>query len=210
MPKTVLLYTDIKSPYAFVAKAAAWRLADDYDIELRWLPYTLDIPNYLGSVADRNPHQWRRVRYSYMDARRFANRQGLVLRGPQKIFDTRLAHIAMLYADRAGALRPWLDLAFDLFWKREFDVEDPAAVISVLKRAGIDAGGFAAWAASEGGAMHDRIRTEAEAAGVFGVPMFVIDGELFWGGDRIDMVRGRLDELGVPRRPPAAPAPRAA
>jgi 2-hydroxychromene-2-carboxylate isomerase len=210
MPKDVLLYTDIKSPYAFVAKAAAWRLADDYDIELRWLPYTLDIPNYLGSVEDRNPHQWRRVRYSYMDARRFANKQGLVLKGPQKIFDTRLAHIAMLYADRGGALRAYLDLAFELFWKREFDVENPAAVASVLDRAGIDAGGFAAWDAGEGAATHDRVRAEAEAAGVFGVPMFVIDGELFWGGDRIDMVRERLDELGVSRRPPAAPAPRAA
>ncbi len=206
MPKDVLLYTDIKSPYAFVAKSAAWRLADDYDIELRWLPYTLDIPNYLGSVEDRNPHQWRRVRYSYMDARRFANKQGFVLKGPQKIFDTRLVHIAMLYASNKGALRPWLDLAFELFWKREFDVEDPAAVISVLERAGIDTGGFSAWAAGDGGAAHDRIRTEAEAAGVFGVPMFVIDGELFWGGDRIDMVRERLDELGVPRRPSTTPA----
>lgn len=201
MPKTVLLYVDLKSPYAFIAKAAAYRLAGDYDIDLRWLPYTLHIPDFLGAVDERNPHQWRRVRYSYMDARRFANKQGLIVKGPQKIFNSRPAHVGMLYAERSEVLRPYIDLAFELFWKRELDIEDVAAVASVLGRVGADASGFAAYAADEGGAEHDRLRAEAEAAGVFGVPTFVVDGELFWGGDRIDMVRERLDALGLRRRP---------
>lgn len=201
MPKTVLHYTDIKSPYAYIAKADAYRLEADYDIALRWLPYTLDIPSYLGSVEDRSPHAWRRVRYSYMDARRYANKQGLTLRGPQKIFASRPAQIGILYATQQGVLRPYLDLAFELFWKREFDIEDNAAVAAVLGRAGADAASFAAWADGDGGAEHDRIRGEAEATGVFGVPMFVVDGELFWGGDRIELVRERLDDLGVRRRP---------
>lgn len=204
MPKPVLLYTDIKSPYAFVAKAAAYQLADDYDIDLRWLPYTLHIPDFLGAVDERNPHQWRRVRYSYMDARRYANKQGLTLKGPQKVFNTRPAHIGMLYAERHGVLRPYVDLAFELFWRRAFDVEDVSTVASVLGSAGADATGFAVYAAGDGGTAHDRICAEAEAAGVFGVPMFVIDSELFWGGDRIGLVRERLDELGVGRRQPRA------
>jgi 2-hydroxychromene-2-carboxylate isomerase len=53
----------------------------------------------------------------------------------------------------------------------------------------------------EGAAEHDRLRGEAEAAGIFGVPTFVFDGELFWGGDRIGLLRERLDEKGVKRRP---------
>jgi 2-hydroxychromene-2-carboxylate isomerase len=203
MPKPVLLYTDIKSPYAFVAKAACWRLADDYDIDLRWLPYTLDIASYLGSVEDRSEHSWRRVRYSYMDARRYANRQGLTLKGPLKIFNSRPAQIGIVLAGRQGVLRPYLDLAFDLFWKRAFDLEDVASVAAVLQRAGADASGFAAYAEGEGGAEHDRIRGEAETAGVFGVPMLVIDGELFWGGDRIDLVREKLDALELRRGPHA-------
>ncbi|MFL6373564.1 MAG: 2-oxoglutarate dehydrogenase E1 subunit family protein, partial [Pyrinomonadaceae bacterium] len=40
---------------------------------------------------NRNPHQWRRVRYSYMDCRRQARKQGLVIRGTQKIWDSSLA-----------------------------------------------------------------------------------------------------------------------
>jgi len=61
--------------------------------------------------------------------------------------------------------------------------------------------GDAAFDAGEGGAEHDRLRGEAEAAGIFGVPTFVLDGELFWGGDRIGLLRERLDEKGVKRRP---------
>ena len=60
--------------------------------------------------------------------------------------------------------------------------------------------GFPDFLIGEGGAEHDRLRNEAEASGVFGVPMFVFDNELFWGGDRIGLLRERLDEKGVPRR----------
>ena len=54
--------------------------------------------------------------------------------------------------------------------------------------------------AGEGGADHDRLRLEAEASGVFGVPTCAFDGELVWGGDRIGLLRERLDEKGVRRR----------
>ena len=76
---------------------------------------------------------------------------------------------------------------------------DVEAVEALLIEAGAPPG-FAAFLAGEGGAEHDRLRSEAEASGVFGVPTFVFDGELFWGGDRIGLLRERLDEKGVQRR----------
>jgi 2-hydroxychromene-2-carboxylate isomerase len=199
-PRPVLLWSDYKSPYAFVAKAWAYDLEADYDIALQWRPYTLDIPSYLGSVTDRSPHQWRRVRYSYSDARRYANKQGLILRGPEKIFASRLAQIGMLYAEAHGVFRRYNDLAFERFWQRAFDVENIDAVAALLGEAGAPAAGFAAFVAGEGGIEHDRLREQAEASGVFGVPTFVFEGELFWGGDRINLLRERLDEKGIKRR----------
>jgi 2-hydroxychromene-2-carboxylate isomerase len=193
---TVLVYSDYKSPYAYVHKAAAYQLERDFDVALHWLPYTLDIPSYLGSTEDRSDHQWRRVRYSYMDARRFANQQGLVLRGPRKIFDSRLSQIGMLFAQQEGVFRAYHDLVFERFWKRELDIEDPAAIGTVLSAAGANAERFVPYAQGEGGADHDRIRGEAEAAGVFGVPMFVLNEELFWGGDRIPLLRDVLTHVG--------------
>ena len=106
----------------------------------------------------------------------------------------------MLYAQKHGAFRAYNDLAFDRFWRRAFDPEKVDEVEALLAEAGAPSG-FAAFLAGEGGAEHDRLRNEAEASGVFGVPTFVFEGELFWGGDRIGLLRERLEEKGVKRRP---------
>ena len=136
-----------------------------------------------------------------MDARRFANKQGLTLKGPTKVFYARPANAGMLYAQKHGVFRAYNDLAFDRFWRR------------AARSGGCRRRSRRCWSrparrrasphflAGEGGAEHDRLRSEAEAAGVFGVPTFVFDGELFWGGDRIGLLRERLDEKGVKRRP---------
>src|SRR5262245_60176790 len=106
--RSLKLYIDYKSPYAYLAKDSAYALERDTGVAIDWLPYTLDIPAYLGSAKvdaqgnvleqSRNAHQWRRVKYSYMDVRREGNRLGLTIRGTQKIFDSSLAHIGMLFA----------------------------------------------------------------------------------------------------------------
>jgi len=195
----VILWSDYVSPYAFVAKAGAYALEDDYEIDLDWRPYTLDIASFQGSVEQRDPHHWRRVRYAYMDARRFANKQGLTLMGPKKIYFARPINAGMLYAQQHGVFRAYNDLAFDRFWRRDLDPESVEAVSAALEQVGAPQG-FAAFLDGDGGARHDALRTEAEASGIFGVPSFVLDGEIFWGGDRVFLLRERLDEKGVPRR----------
>lgn len=190
--RDIRIYIDFKSPYAYLAKDPAYELEREFGVEFRWLPYVLRIPEFLGTVEGRNPHQWRRVRYSYMDARRLANRRGLTVRGPQKIFDSALVSIGMIYAERRGVMRRFMDLAFERFWKREFDIENVAAVSAVLADSGADPAAFAEFASGEGRAELDRICGEAEDLGVFGVPTFAIDGEIFWGGDRLWMAREKL------------------
>jgi 2-hydroxychromene-2-carboxylate isomerase len=199
MPAEITLWIDYVSPYAFVAKAGAYELERDYEVALQWRPYTLDVANIMGKVDERDPHHWRRVRYSYMDARRFANKQGLTLMGPKKIYYARPANAAMLYAEKHGVFCAYNDLAFDRFWRRAFDPENVAEVEALLAEAGAPPG-FVDFLAGEGGVEHDRLRNEAEASGVFGVPTFVFEGELFWGGDRLGLLRERLDEKGVKRR----------
>lgn len=201
----IIHFFDYKSPYAYLAQEAAYALASDYGIAVEWQPYTLDIPAYLGAAAldangndtvqTRNAHQWRRVKYSYMDCRREANRRGLVVRGPRKIFDSSIAHIGFLYARERGDWRAYHDHVFEAFWRRELDIEDPAVIAAELTRAGIAAGGFVEFLAGEGRALHDALRGIADEAGVFGVPSWLVDGELFWGAERLERVRelaGRL------------------
>jgi 2-hydroxychromene-2-carboxylate isomerase len=203
MPATkVIHYFDYKSPYAYLAQEETYQLAAEFGGVVEWLPYTLDIPSYLGRaeldetgrdvVGTRNAHQWRRVRYSYMDCRREAGRRGLVIRGPRKIFDSSIAHIGFLYAQRRGDFRGFHDRVFERFWKRELNIEDPGALARVLTEAGIDASSFAEFAAGAGRLEHDRIRAEAESKGVFGVPSYLVGDELFWGAERIVRVRELL------------------
>lgn len=199
-PRTVTAYIDYKSPYAY----PAYELEHQFPVRIDWLPYVLDIPSFLGSARvdgsgkvieqERNAHQWRRVRYSYMDCRRQARKRGLVIRDPQKIWDSAVASFGMLYAKRQGdeVLRRYHDLTFERFWKRDLDIEDPGVIGAVLAEAGADTVGFSAYAAGEGRVELDRICHAAEALGVFGVPSFVVDGELFWGREHLPDIRAIL------------------
>ena len=194
---TVTCYFDYKSPFAYLAKDLAYEVERDFDVRLTWLPYTLDIPAAFGTVEGRTAWQWNKVKYLYMDARRWANKRGLTVRGPQKIFETSVANIGMLFAEKQGRLRPYHDLVFERFFKREFlDIEEPEAVRRVLEECGVDSEGFSEFLAGAGREMHDRIREQARELGVFGVPTFVLDGELFWGTDRMHLLRERIAEAG--------------
>lgn len=189
----VRVYTDYKSPYAFVAKNPTYQLAEDFDIELEWRPYTLRIAEYLGSVEDRSPHYWRKVKYSYMDARRYANEQGLTLRGPERIYNGYCSNAGMLYAQRNGIFRPYNDTVFDRFWKRELDVDSLEQIAGVIDSLGGNADEYTAYAQGPARQEHERIIDEAESMGVFGVPTFVFEKELFWGNDRLGLLRDRLN-----------------
>ena len=93
-PNAILVYSDYKSPYAFLAKDLIYELEGDFEVHLEWLPYTLDIPSYLGCAGlgehgevtqwNRNTHQWRRVRTLH-GLRRQARKRGLVILGTQNI-----------------------------------------------------------------------------------------------------------------------------
>jgi 2-hydroxychromene-2-carboxylate isomerase len=202
--RTVTVYIDYKSPYAYLAKDRAYELERDFAARIDWLPYVLDIPSFLGSARldgqgrvieeSRNAHQWRRVKYSYMDCRRQARKRGLVIRGPQKIWDSTLAACGLLYAKRQGeaVLRHYHDITFARFWRRELDIEDPATIAAVLGEAGADTQGFADYAVGEGPREVDRISRAAEETGIFGVPTFVVDGEQFWGSEHLSDIRDML------------------
>jgi 2-hydroxychromene-2-carboxylate isomerase len=195
--RLITVYSDYKSPYAFLAKAAIYALEAECFATVDWQPYILDIPQFLGSARvdaagnvleeNRNAHQWRRVRYSYMDCRRQALKQGLVIRGTRKIWDSTLAAAGMLFARQndPAVFRRYHDTVFERFWRRDLDIESVSAIASILHEAGAtDASGFASWAET-GRASVVRITSEAEAAGVFGVPSFIVDGELFWGREHL-------------------------
>jgi 2-hydroxychromene-2-carboxylate isomerase len=193
MPKPrVRVYIDYKSPYAFVASAPLFALEESEGVELEWLPYTLRIPEFMGTVEERTPHFRRKARYLYMDARRFANAQGLTLKGTRRIYDAFYSSAGMLFAQAHGFFRSYHDAVFKRFWNHEIELDDLFAISAVIAEFGGSSSDFIAYVEGPARAEHDRIIDEAEALGVFGVPTMVFNGELFWGADRIPMLIERI------------------
>ncbi len=201
--RSITTYTDYKSPYAYLAKDLTYGLERDLAVRIEWLPYVLDLPSFLGSARvdtegrvleeNRTPHQWRRVRYSYMDCRRQARKRGLVIRGTQKIWDSTLASAGMLFAQQAGdaVFRRYHNAVFERFWRRELDIEDISVITAVLTEAGAEGTAFATQAPT----LRDQVAAISRAAeerGVFGVPSFIVDGELFWGSEHLPDIRAML------------------
>ena len=200
-PVKMPVYIDYKSPYAYLALQPTRDLARAFDVEIDWLPYSLRIAEYLGDVDDRNAHQWRRVKYSYMDARRLANERGLIVRGPKKLFDSRIAHTGLLFAKQADVVERYHDIIFEGFFKRELNIEVEAEVTRALAAAGAPARDFAEFLHGPGGDLLDRTLTDAEdRLGIFGVPSYVVDDEIFWGGDQLHRVRRRLTDIARAQR----------
>jgi 2-hydroxychromene-2-carboxylate isomerase len=201
----LIVYLDIKSPYAFIAKDPTYQMADELGIEIDWRPLTLDIPSYLGSARldkkgkvvesqGRTPEQWSAVKYAYRDARRYAGEFGYGLRGTEKIWDTSLVHIGFWWARQAGhaVLRRYLDLVYPAFWQRQFDAEDPEVVSAALESAGASIEGFDVYATGEGRRFHDEFQQAVFEAGIFGVPGYVLEGEYFFGREHLPAVRWML------------------
>jgi 2-hydroxychromene-2-carboxylate isomerase len=192
----VKMYSDFKSPYAFLAFDPAFALEDRYRIRLKWKPFQLRIKG----KGQRSVYSEYKVKYSYMDARRWANmRGGLMIRGPLKIFDTTPALIGGLFAEKHGKLRDYGNRVFDGFFKRELAADEADAIAPVIASLGLSEQGYRDYLAGDGPADYERAQEEASADQVFGVPMFYFNNEPFWGYDRMGLLEQRLSEAGLAR-----------
>ena len=86
----VKMYSDFKSPYAYLAFDPGMALRERFDVRVRWIPFQLR----LKGKGERSVYSEYKVKYSYMDARRWAKPRGLRIRGPLKIYDTTQPRLA--------------------------------------------------------------------------------------------------------------------
>lgn len=200
----LIVYVDIKSPYAFVAIRPTLQLEAELGVQFEWRPLTLDIPSYLGSAEKkkgkvvsskgRSQRTWNAIRYSYRDARRYAERQGLILKGTEKIWDSTLPNIAILWVMQTARdrLPAYFEAVYQPFWRRELDIEDIAVIETCLRDAGIGVEGFANFAQGAGRALHDELQPQFHPSGVYGVPTYILEDEIFFGREHIPYLRWAL------------------
>ncbi|HLW69277.1 MAG TPA: DsbA family protein [Candidatus Binataceae bacterium] len=194
-PVEIKLYSDYKSPFAWLAFDPGFALEERYHVRVRWIPFQLRIK---GKGA-RSAYSEFKVRYSYLDARRWARPRGLLIRGPRKIYDTTPALIGGLFAREHGRLLDYSRRAYERFFRREFEADEPAAVAALLGELGLPQEEYPEYLTGAGKRAYDDAQAEAAADQIFGVPIFLFNSEPFWGHDRLPMLEERLNEAGLQR-----------
>jgi 2-hydroxychromene-2-carboxylate isomerase len=191
--KEIKMYSDYKSPFAYLAFDPAFALQERYRVRVRWIPFQLRIKG----KGERSVYSEYKARYSYLDARRWAKPRGILIRGPLKVYDTTPALIGGLFADKHGRLLDYSRKAYELFFRREFEADQPDAVATLISNLGLSAEEYREYLKGEGALAYRRAQEEAEADNVFGVPLFIFEHEPFWGHDRISVLEQRLAEAGL-------------
>jgi len=190
------LYYDYKSPYAYLAMEPALELPGRYRVRMRFRPFQLRIKG----KGERSVYSEWKARYSYMDARRWANRRGgFKIMGPKKVYDTTPALVGGLFAEREGFFPEYSIEAFRRFFERRLELDVADEVAALVAECGGDADAYRAYLEGEGARALEASIEEAHADEIFGVPIFVVRGERFWGHDRIPLLEERLSELGLAR-----------
>lgn len=204
----LIVYIDVKSPYAFVAIRPTIALERSLGMQFDWRPLTLDIPSYLGSArkeggkvvqSSRSSAQWNSVKYAYRDTRRYAELQGYMLKGTEKIWDSSIANIGILWvvARDRSRLASYLDEVYPPFWRRQLDIEDVQVVANCLSRAGVSTEGFDAFQRGQGRIVHDQLQNQLHDHGIYGVPTYIISekiaaGKTLFGREHLPLIRWYL------------------
>lgn len=193
MPTPIRFHFDYVSPYTYLALAASESFATAHDVT--WEPRPVLYAGLLEATALVGPAEELVKRaYTVRDIVRCADRIGVPLIGPP-------AHpFNSLPALRATCLfakdRRAMPLAVALAaaaWAEGRDLADPTVVADVVEDVGLDAADLEDRIADPAVKGDLRRRTEqAYALGVFGVPTFEWEGELFWGHDRMDHLADRI------------------
>ncbi len=200
------VYIDYNSPAAFLAKDPTYALEDEFGLEIDWMPLILDRPirrerKPVSEETKGERHARLRAEYVQMDQQRCAQAQGLTLKHPSRRWDSTLAAVGLIWAKEQGRtmLRGYTDRVFERFWKQELDIENPTELKGVLSEAGADVEGFEEYIEGDGRVIQAEIQNAALEAGIFDVPSYFIDSEIFLGRQHLPMIRWLLsDRQGQP------------
>ncbi len=199
----IKLYFAYTSPFTYLTIAPAFDLERTHRVKLRFIPFGVNIRKvYGGEVVERDERNRRKLKYLYLDARRLAAERGLTIIPPRKIYSCRIAFYGGMCAEDQGKFREYSDRVFERFWRRELEVENPDALATILRESGAHDTQFRQYIADESVEAKPRLKAyfaEADRDQVFGVPTFVVDGERFWGCDRMDWLIRKLDAMGLRR-----------
>ncbi len=196
----VEFWYDFHSPWCYFASHRIGNILRAHGGTVRWRP--VHLPNLMQLIDGRRPMDGipAFVDWFRQDIADHAELHGLPL-DRHKGYPLRPSRAlrAALYADDRGAAEPFVKTVMQAYWSQQADISDIAALQDLGERAGLDRRGIADATGNE--AYKATITANVEEAarrGVFGLPAMFLDGKLFWGNDRLDLLDRwleRRDEL---------------
>lgn len=215
MTLTADLYFSFRSPYSYLAVGRYRALMEAFDVTITLRPvYPLAIrqPDFF----ERNHPNW--LRYTLTDMMRVAQFHAIPFGLPRpdpivQDFATRQIAAEQPYiyrltrlgqaAARRGRGLAFADEAARLIWGGAENWHEGDHLAGAAARAGLDLADLDAEAERDAEALDTEIaanQSALEAAGHWGVPTLVFGGEPFFGQDRIEMVKWRMEAAGLVRR----------
>jgi 2-hydroxychromene-2-carboxylate isomerase len=196
MPRQVDYYFSFQSPWAYIGHDAFSQVARTYGLKVNYKPVVLvDLFSETGGLPLMKRHPVRQ-RYRMVELQRWRDKRGLEfhLQPANWPFNARLADGVVIAATEAGLdPQPFMRRAFAAVWEDQLKLTDPATLIKLADDSGLPGQQLVERSATEEiSAAYEQNRQDALAADVFGSPVYVLDGEVFWGQDRIELLADAL------------------
>jgi 2-hydroxychromene-2-carboxylate isomerase len=191
--RQVDFYFDFVSPYAWLAAHQIGEVRDCTAATFRFVPVLF--AGLLNHHSNLGPAEIpAKRRYVFQDAQRWAVCLGLEFKAPPAHPFNPLKPLRVTTAVDNDALREALAVKLlDAAWSEGKDITLDAVAHDAANGVGLDGKALLQKAQSEDVKQKLRLQTErAIGAGVFGVPSFVVDGEIFWGTDRLHFLKAYL------------------
>jgi 2-hydroxychromene-2-carboxylate isomerase len=188
MSTPVRFYFDFSSPYSYIASAWIDGLAQRHGRTVERHAILLGVTFQAAELKSPVAYPLKRE-YSMRDFARSARFHGLDYKMPDPfpIPTQNAARVFWWLKDTRGesAAADWARAGLQAVWQRGLPLNDAATLKAVAAGAGLDAAeAEAVWNNPTWKDRLKRANEEAIAAGVFGAPFFIVDGEPFWGNDR--------------------------
>jgi 2-hydroxychromene-2-carboxylate isomerase len=189
--RPLTLYFDFISPFSYIAVKRLHELPRDVAVELRPVLFAA----MLNHHGQKGPAEIPAKRlWSYRWCTWWAQDLGIPFRFPASHPFNPLHYLRLAIA--AGPGRENVGRIFEAIWTTGAEAADPAVFKALAQAMGIDE---ARLASPE---VKDTLRRNTEGAvarGVFGVPTYDVDGELFWGADALGFLQAFLADPAVLR-----------
>lgn len=196
MSQQIDYYFSLPSPWAYIGHGPFRELVSTYDLKVNHKPVFLgELFAETGGLPLGRRHPVRQ-RYRMLELQRWRDKRGLDfhLQPTHWPFDGRLADGVVIAALEAGHdPDSFLRRAYPAIWEQQLDLADAAVLTRLADDSGLPGAALVARAASTDiTEKYEQNRQDAIAADVFGSPAYVLNGEVFWGQDRLELLGDAL------------------